>query len=201
MKIFYRSEWIKGWRGPHEKFFEYFQIQKWMLQRIKAKNIDEENGIICLVPCVTSWVMVLKLSRKVHFWQFCADLNKKSKSLKAIYVYASKSFRYALSEMVLFIMLWLLSWRYWGLKSKDFVKFLLNKYLLWYFNANISWKVAQTPINHAIFWKSIMRTFRCIYGNCFNRLRFLAKVSTKLQKCTFLDNLRTITQKGNMGTR
>ena len=43
-----------------------------------------------------------------------------------------------------------------------------------------------------------MRTFRCIYVNCFNRLRFLAEVSTKLKKCTSLDNLRTITQEGNM---
>ena len=33
------------------------------------------------------------------------------------------------------------------------------------------------------------------------RLRFLAEVITKFQKCTFLDNLRTITQKGNMKTR
>ena len=67
--------------------------------------------------------------------------------------------------------------------------------------ANISWTVARTPINHTIFWKSIMRTFRCIYINCFNRFRFLAKVSTKLWKCTFLENLRTITQEGNMETK
>ena len=42
--------------------------------------------------------MVLKLSKKVHFLQFCADLSKKSKSIKAIYIYASESFSYALSE-------------------------------------------------------------------------------------------------------
>ena len=35
-----------------------------------------------------------------------------------------------------------------------------------------------------------MRTFRCIYVNCFNRLRFLAEVST-----------RTITQEENIETR
>ena len=44
----------------------------------------------------------------------------------------------------------------------------------------------------------VIRTLRCIYVNCFNRLSFLAQVSTKFQKCTFLDNLRTITQEGNM---
>ena len=42
--------------------------------------------------------MVLKLSKKVHFLQFCADLSKKSKSVKAIYIYASESSHYTLSE-------------------------------------------------------------------------------------------------------
>ena len=37
--------------------------------------------------------------------------------------------------------------------------------------------------------------------NFFNRLRFLAEVSTKLQKCTFFDNLRTITEEANMEAR
>ena len=44
--------------------------------------------------------------------------------------------------------------------------------------ANISWTVAQTSINHIIFGKSVMKAFRWIYVNCFNRLRFLAEVST-----------------------
>ena len=48
--------------------------------------------------------------------------------------------------------------------------------------ANISWTVAESPKNHTIFWKSVMRTFRCIYENCFQRLRFLAEVSTKLHE-------------------
>ena len=42
--------------------------------------------------------MVRKLSKKVHFLQFCADLSKKSKSVKAIYIYACESSRYTLSE-------------------------------------------------------------------------------------------------------
>ena len=42
--------------------------------------------------------MALKLSKKVHFLQFCADLNKMSKSIKAIYIYALERSRYALSE-------------------------------------------------------------------------------------------------------
>ena len=29
--------------------FEYFQIQKWMLQAVRAENGDEKHGVICLV--------------------------------------------------------------------------------------------------------------------------------------------------------
>ena len=42
--------------------------------------------------------MVLKLSKKVHFMQFCADLSNKPKSIKAIYIYASESSHHTLSE-------------------------------------------------------------------------------------------------------
>ena len=41
----------------------------------------------------------------------------------------------------------------------------------------------------------------CICKVLFNRLAFLPEISTKLEKCPFLDNLRTITQEGNMKTR
>ena len=41
-----------------------------------------------------------------------------------------------------------------------------------------------------------MRSFRCIQINGLNGLRFLAEVSTNLQKCTIFDSLRTITQDG-----
>ena len=67
--------------------------------------------------------------------------------------------------------------------------------------AKISWTVAQTPIRYIIFWKTVIKTFRSIYVNCFNTLRFLAEASTKLQKMHFLDNLRTIIQERNTETR
>ena len=59
-----------------------------MLQTVRAEKVDEKNGIICLASMFPVWVMVLKLSKKVHFLQFCADLSKNSKSIKAIYIYA-----------------------------------------------------------------------------------------------------------------
>ena len=61
--------------------------------------------------------------------------------------------------------------------------------------------VSHSIINNINFWKYITRLFRGIYVNCFNQLRFLAKVSTKLQKKHFLDNLRIVTQKGRIEAR
>ena len=77
---------------------DLFQMQKWMLKTVRAEKVDQKNGVICLVSMFPSWVMVRKLSKKVHFWQFCADLTKKSKSVKAIYIYGYESSLYTLSE-------------------------------------------------------------------------------------------------------
>ena len=44
--------------------------------------------------------MVLNLSKIVYFLQDFADINKKSKAVLAIYVYASESSRFALVENV-----------------------------------------------------------------------------------------------------
>ena len=130
--------------------------------------------------------------------QFCADLRKKSKSIKAICIYASERSRYALlkNDIVYYAMSYCL-----GDVMAWSQRILLN--ICWFsifpfLIANISWTVAQAPINHIIFWKSVMRTFRYRYVNCFNRLTFLAEVSSKLQKKHFLDNLRTIILEGNM---
>ena len=69
-----------------------------MLQTVRADEADEKNGVICLVSMFPSSVILCKLSKKVHFLQFCTDLRKKSKSVKAIYIYASESSHYILSE-------------------------------------------------------------------------------------------------------
>ena len=45
-----------------------------------------------------STVMVFKLSKKVDFVQFCADLSQKPKCVKGIYIYGSESFYYSYVE-------------------------------------------------------------------------------------------------------
>ena len=69
-----------------------------MLQIVRAEKVDEKNVVFCLVSMFPSWVIVLKLSKKVHFSEFCADMSKKSKSSKEIYIYASERSCYAFSE-------------------------------------------------------------------------------------------------------
>ena len=138
----------------------------------------------------------------MHFLQFYADLSKKSKSIKVIYIYESERSRYALSEngIVYCAMTY-----YFGDISVWSRRILLN--FCWvsiFFDVlivNISWTVAQTPINHSIFWKSVMKTFRCIYANCLRDLDFFLRSAQNCKKCPFLDNLKTITQEGNMETR
>ena len=41
-----------------------------MLQTVRAEKGNEKNGVICLVFMFPSWVVVLKLSKKVHIWNF-----------------------------------------------------------------------------------------------------------------------------------
>ena len=68
-------------------------------------------------------------------------------------------------------------------------------------NIHTTETVSHNIINNINFWKCVTRPFRWIYVNCFNRLRFLAEISKKLQKMPIFDNLMTINQEGSMKTR
>ena len=83
--------------GPHENEFWAFSNSEMNITN-RLEKVDEKNAVICLVFMLPSWVMVLKL-HKSAFLQFCADLSEKSKAIKAIYMYASESSRYTLSEI------------------------------------------------------------------------------------------------------
>ena len=74
--------------------FKYFQIQKWMLQAGRAEKIDEKNGVIGLVFMFPSWVMMLKLLKKVYFFNFALTSAKKSNSVKGLLRYDLMFWRY-----------------------------------------------------------------------------------------------------------
>ena len=168
-----------------------------MIQTVRAEKIDEKNGVICPVSMFPSWDMVLKLSKTVNFLQFCPDLSKKYKFIKAIYMHASERSRYALSE-TLRIFYYAMTYCFGDIRVWSWIILLNFCWVSIFFDvliANISWRVVQTPINHIIFWKSVMRTFR------LTDLVFLLRSAQNCKKCTFSDSLRTITREGNMETR
>ena len=78
--------------------FDYFQIKNINAANSSCWKYKRKNGVICLVSILSYWIMVLKLSTKVHFLEFGADLSQKPKSIKAIYIYTSESSYYSLSE-------------------------------------------------------------------------------------------------------
>ena len=107
IQVFCRLEWTKvgtPWKGNltffkyknDKHFWQNFQITN------RAQKVDEKNRVICLVSFFPSWVMVLKLLKIVYFFQICADLRKKSKSIKAIYLYPSERPHHVLLENNMF---------------------------------------------------------------------------------------------------
>ena len=169
-------------RGDHIKTnFDYFQIKKWMLQTVRAEKLDKKIVVIGLISMFPTWVMVCKLSKKVHFLQFCADLSKKFKSVETFTYMHLKVLITLFQKMLWFLGVWASVHKILAIKiSKTMLtqqKFLKN-YSTW--NTHTIETVSHSIINNINFWKCITRPFRCIYVNCFNQLWFLAEVSTKL---------------------
>ena len=103
--------------GDHMKMnFTYFQIQKWMFQTVRMKKVDENNTFICLVSMFASWVMVLKLFRKVHFLQSCANRSP----LKQFTYINLKGIVTPFQKTILFIMLWINVSEILGFEGKHF---------------------------------------------------------------------------------
>ena len=69
-----------------------------MLQTVTAENVDEKMESFALFLCFLPELRSFSCPKKMHFLQFCADLIEKSKSIKAVYIYASERSRYTLSE-------------------------------------------------------------------------------------------------------
>ena len=101
-----------------------------MLQAGRAEKVDKKM-VIFVIFIFLSWIMVLKLSTKVHFFNFLLTSAKKSKHSKAIYMHASGRFCYMLSENVIV---------YYAMTP-----FFHLLFLLYYFKINL-FKKNQSPI-------------------------------------------------------
>ena len=69
-----------------------------MLQTGRAEKVDEKWGHLRSFYVLFLSYNLQIVEKKALFLQLCADLSKKSKNTKAIYIYASERSGYALSE-------------------------------------------------------------------------------------------------------
>ena len=94
-------------RGDHMKTnFDYFQIQKWMPQTIRAEKIDGKNWVICLVSIFPSRVMVLNCLKKCNIFNFVLTSARNLSILKQFTYIHLKGLVEHFQEMVFFIILW-----------------------------------------------------------------------------------------------
>ena len=176
IEVFYRPEGTK--RGTTWKWI--LIIQKWILQTLRSEKVDEKNGVICLVSMFPSWVMVVKLFKKVIFCNFVLTSTRNLNLFKQ-FTYMHLKGLVTLSENS--IVYYAITYHFGDISVWSW-EILLNFCCISIFFdiiiVKFSWTVSQTSINHIIFWKTVMGTFRCIYVNCFNRLKFVKNFCTKL---------------------
>ena len=92
-------------KGDHMKM--NFDILKYKNEYYKqSRKSRSKNEVICLVFKFPSWVVVLNLSRKVNFLQFCADFSKKPKSVKVIYIFYLNVLTAHFQKTIWFIGVW-----------------------------------------------------------------------------------------------
>ena len=76
--------------------FDFFKFKNEYYKQLSGKKWGHLSSFM-----FPSWVMVLKLSKKVHILNFCANLSKKPESVEAIYIYASESSHYTSKSKIL----------------------------------------------------------------------------------------------------
>ena len=133
----------------------------------------KKMGSFVSFPCFLPELMSINCPKKCIFLQFCADLSKKPTPLKTIYIYEPESCHYTLPKHCMVHEILAIK-----IPKKDADSAEI------YQNSSISNLNSHSTISNTIFWKFSTRSFRCIYVNCPNILRFLAEISTKLQKNT-----------------
>ena len=117
--------------GPHENKFWQLSNTKMNIANSKSSKSRWKNGAIFLVSFFPYWVVVLKLPKIVHFLQICADLCKKSNSVKAYLYPSERPYHILFHKIICFIELWAtvhkmsknkISKKYW--LSKKLTKFI-----------------------------------------------------------------------------
>ena len=153
-----------------------------MLQTGRAEKVDEKMGSFVYIPCS---LPEFPWSKKWIFCNFVLNSAKNLSILKQLTYMHLKGLVTHFHKMVSLIMPWLnvLEISVWNWRI------MLNFYWVSFFFdiliAIISWTVAQTPINHIIIWKTVIRTFRCMYNRHWI-LPFLLMPSNKTLPQVFI---------------
>ena len=194
LRNFWTSRFLQTRMDHMNMKFEYFQIQNWMLKTVRTEKVDEKMESFVWFPCSLPELWSWNCLKKWVFYNLMLTSARYLSLLKQFTYKHPKGLVTHFQKMVLFTILWrtvseiLKVWSRQTLLNYCWVSIFFD-----ILTANISWTVAQIPINYIILWKSVMRTFRCIYTSCFNRLRFLLRTAQNCKIWTFLDNLRTTT--------
>ena len=112
--------------------FEYFQIQKRILQTASTEKVDEKNGVIYPVFMFPSWDVVRKLSKKLIFFFNFMLTSARNLSRRNLHTSILKVLLCTFRKWYCLLCYDLLFLRYLGLKSKNFVKCWVSIFL--YFN-------------------------------------------------------------------
>ena len=165
---------------------------------VRAKKVDKKWGIPCILPELWS----LNCPKKLTFCNFVLTSARNLSLLKHFTYMHLKALIPLFQKTISLIGVWATVHEILAINvSKKMLSQQQFKKNTLVSNPNISKTVRQSMINNTIFWKFVTKPFWWMYVNCFNRLRFLVEVSIKMKNWTFLDNLRTITQEGDMETR
>ena len=94
-------------RGDHMKMnFDYFQIQKWMLQTVRAEKVDEKMGSFAQFPCFLSDLWSLNCLKKCIFCNFVLTSARNLSLLKQFTYMHLKVLITLFQKMVWFIGVW-----------------------------------------------------------------------------------------------
>ena len=140
-------------------------MQKWNIATDRAQNANDKNGVISLVIMFTSRVMVIKIPIVAHVLYIVLWQHKISHTLGKIFKCIWKillssfrkcSFRKPINGF------WATITKMSTLENTGFRYFFADSVVFFYISTlNISQTITTKPVNHTIFWKNLIRLFRC----------------------------------------
>ena len=154
-------------------------------------------GSLVLLSHLLSDLRSLNCQKLYPFCHFLLISAKNLRLLQQLMYMHLKVLISLFQKMVLVIILWIRIQKILVFEVDGFYYISAESilFLIFYSLAYHELLISRTPIKTTIFWKSMMRSFRWIEITCFNIFRFLAEVSTNVQKLHHFGQFkRTITQ-------